>query len=194
MSELFAVYLRRLLVGALVLGTTVISGQSVNAQQLSTTDVQPEEAYVRAQVLEPFDVIEIIKDAVEVSGAAEAAAADDYVRGTIAPADLSGLGLTPDILETSISGRYFTRVEVVNGTITVTYDQPDTHENIKGRTMTFTPYQTRDGAIAWRCGNAAAPAGAVLMGTLAPVRVAAYVAPTISDSYLPEECRANFRR
>lgn len=137
---------------------------------------------IMQQVLEPFDVVETFKDAVETVGAA-----DGTPSQPIPPLDRLGAGLTP--IATDTSGRYFTSVAIFNGVIIVTYDNPETHPNIRFRTMTWTPYETPDGTIVWRCGNSPAPPGTALMGTSAAIRVAAYTAPTVVNTYLPTDCR-----
>jgi len=134
------------------------------------------------QVLEPFDVVETFKAVIEAVGAADGTPAQP-----VPPANRQGAGLTLNATDTF--GRYFTAVSIGNGVITVTYNNIDTHPQILGRTMTWTPYETPDGTIVWRCGNAASPSGAVPMGTAAAIRVAAYAAPTVLNRYLPTDCR-----
>ncbi|MGI9341255.1 MAG: pilin [Gammaproteobacteria bacterium] len=137
---------------------------------------------IRQQVLEPFGVVETFKDAVETVGAA-----DGTPTQPIPPMDRMGAGFTQSSTDTS--GRYFDRVSIVNGVIIVTYNNIETHSNLRGGTMTWTPYETPDGTIVWRCGNSFAPPGTVPMGTVAAVRVAAYIAPTVVNQYLPTDCR-----
>jgi hypothetical protein len=137
---------------------------------------------ISMQVLEPFDVIETFKDAVETAGAAAGSPSEP-----VPPADRLGAGLTPDYTDTF--GHYFSSVAIANGTITVTYNTTETNPAIRGDTITWTPYETPDGTIIWRCGNQLHPAGAQLMGSTSAVRVAAYTAPTMPNLYLPNDCR-----
>lgn len=136
---------------------------------------------ILAQVLEPFEVLETIKDAVETAGAALGSPAEPQP-----PIDRAQAGLTSQGTDTV--GRYFSRVDISNGVITVRYGN-DAHPLIDSRTLTLTPYESADGTIVWRCGNAPYPPGTQLMGTSAGVVVAAYAAPTLINSHLPYDCR-----
>jgi type IV pilus assembly protein PilA len=128
-----------------------------------------------------------ISEGMTLAASAKAAVVETYQNNGAAPADRTGAGMTANATDTS--GKYVTSVGVANGTITVTYNQADTHANVAGDTLTLTPYETPDFSIAWRCGNALAPAGTALMGTAGGVRIAAYAAPTITSNYLPAACR-----
>jgi type IV pilus assembly protein PilA len=127
-----------------------------------------------------------------LAAAAKAAVVESYQNSGQAPAargGVGGAGMTVNPLDTS--GKYVTSVAILNGTITITYNQPETHSNVQGGTLTLTPYETPDFSVTWRCGNAPAPAGAGVnpLGTKAAGRVAAYAAPTITNQYLPAACR-----
>jgi len=128
-----------------------------------------------------------ISEGMTLAASAKAAVVESFQNLGAAPADRTGAGMSATPTDTS--GKYVTSVAIANGTITITYNQADTHANVAGDTLTLTPYETPDFSVAWRCGNAAAPAGTALMGTAGGVRVAAYAAPTITSNYLPAACR-----
>ncbi|MGI9343492.1 MAG: pilin [Gammaproteobacteria bacterium] len=131
-----------------------------------------------------------VSEGMTLAAAAKAAVVESYQNSGQAPALRSGAGgagMTANATDTS--GKYVTSVGILNGTITITYAQPETHSNITGGTLTLTPYETPDFSVAWRCGNAGVPPGTNPMGTKAAGRIAAYAAPTITSQYLPAACR-----
>ena len=128
-----------------------------------------------------------VSEGMTLAAAAKAAVVESYQNNGKAPLDRKAAGMTATITDTS--GKYVTSVAIANGTITIVYNQADTHANIKGDTLTLTPYETPDFSVAWRCGNAAAPAGTALLGTAGAVQVAAYAAPTLTSNYMPAACR-----
>jgi len=142
----------------------------------------PDDNVIRAQVLEPFAIVETVKAAVAPAGVALGSPSQPRP-----PMNRSQAGMTNNATDTS--GRYFTSVGIQNGTITVTYNNAETHPNYRGDTMTWTPYETPDGTIVWRCGNAPQPSGTMPMGWSDQTVVAAYSAPTMPSIYLPSDCR-----
>ena len=85
---------------------------------------------------------------------------------------------------TDTRGKYVAQVDVIDGRVEVTFGG-DVHADIFGDTISFTPYTTGN-TIIWRCGSAAAPAGALLSGG---GTTTAHLAPTVSERYLPSSCR-----
>ena len=63
----------------------------------------------------------------------------------------------------------------------------DVHQDIFGRTISFTPYMSNGGSVIWRCGAAPAPDGATELtgGGI----TSAHQAPTVEERYLPSTCR-----
>jgi type IV pilus assembly protein PilA len=121
-----------------------------------------------------------VSEGMNMAAAAKAAVAETYLNRGIAPANRTVAGMTATATDTS--GKYVTEVEVTNGVITVEYGN-EANQNINGNTLTLTPYISVDRSVAWRCGNAAIPAGTNTMpGTT-------YVAPTVQPQYLPSACR-----
>jgi len=142
-----------------------------------------QDVVIRAQVLEAFDAVETIQDAIEVAG---------VVLGSqnmpVPPADRSETGLSA--FATDTVGLYFNSVAIWNGSIIVTYGN-EANPLIFAETLSFTPYESVDGSIVWRCGNAPYPAGTWLMGTSSGVLTATYIAPSAGmlSRYLPPQCR-----
>lgn len=112
---------------------------------------------------------------------AKAPVVDAYTNGGVAPVNRAAAGMTP--LATDSRGNYVNSVEVVDGRIDVTFGGPLAHQDIIGGKISITPYELPDNTVVWRCGNAAAPGGALLNGG------AVHLAPTIDLRYLPAECR-----
>ena len=128
-----------------------------------------------------------ISEGMTLAASAKAAVVETFQNNGAAPADRLGAGMSAN--DTDTSGKYVTSVGIINGTITVTYNQADTHANVRGLTLTLTPYETPDFSVAWRCGNALQPAGTAPMGTFGAINAAVYAAPTIASNYLPAACR-----
>jgi type IV pilus assembly protein PilA len=144
----------------------------------------PPNDVTRAQVLEPFDVVETIQHAVEIAGAA--LGSPNQPRP---PVDRTEAGLTA--IPTDTVGHYFVSVGVWNGVITVTYGS-EARPQLSTETLSWTPYESVDGTIVWRCGFAPYPAGTLLMGTASGSSVlASYVPPSAGmlPAYLPSACR-----
>ncbi len=139
---------------------------------------------IRAQVLEPFKVVQNFQAAVEAAGVALGSSTAPQP-----PIDRTEAGLTAQ--ETDTQGRYFESIDIVNGTITVRYGN-NAHPAIANETISWTPYESADGTIVWRCGYASAPPGSSLMGVSnAGGAIAAYIAPSanLDPRYFPYECR-----
>ena len=126
--------------------------------------------------------IDELEAAIEAAGAALGSPGEPD-----APANRSAAGLTNDPTDTV--GRYFDSVAVSYGVIIVTYDTSETNAAIRSRTMTWTPYESLDGTIVWRCGAAPRPDNTEPMGWAGQTSVAAYTAPTMPLEYLPAGCR-----
>ena len=128
---------------------------------------------VRAQVAE----------GVSLAAAAKTPVIDAFHQTGQPPADRIEAGLSP--LATDTTGKYVSGVDVLDGRIDVTFGN-DAHAEIFGRTMSFTPYMSGTNSIAWRCGDAVAPAGAPLTGGGVTT---VHQAPSVETRYLPGACR-----
>lgn len=138
---------------------------------------------IRAQVTEGLNL----------AAAAKAAVAESYAQSGQAPADRATAGMTTTYTDTS--GKYVTGVQITNGTIVVTFGN-QVNKVISGKTIGITPYETPDKSVAWKCGNATAPAGAVLLGTAGGGTKSAVDTGTLAstsgfEKYLPAACRTN---
>lgn len=122
-----------------------------------------------------------VSEGITFAAAAKGPVVDAYTNGGIAPANRAASGLTP--LATDSRGSYVSSVEIVDGRIDVTFGGPLAHQDIIGRTLSLTPYETAENSIVWRCGNAPVPVGTPLKGG------APHKAPTLNIRYLPASCR-----
>jgi len=134
-----------------------------------------------------------ISEGMTLAASAKSAVAEAFANNGEAPANRTEAGMDDTIGDGSeTQGNYVQSVQVVNGTITITYGNR-ANSVINGGSISLTPYETTDLSVVWRCGNAPAPSGAGvnLLGTLGGTQVSAYVAPTgnIVDKYLPASCR-----
>ena len=131
---------------------------------------------IRAQVTEGLNL----------ASRAKASVSEAFYDFGEAPADRADAGMSPTAADTS--GVYVASIEVVDGTLVVTYGN-DANPAINGESLTLTPYETANNTVVWRCGTAPAPTGLSPMGTAGGGHVSAYVAPTVLDRYLPSACR-----
>ena len=129
-----------------------------------------------------------VTEGIGLASIAQAAVAEEFLTEGLPPTDRADAGLSADATDTS--GRYVSSVEIANGVLTVTYDN-NANPRITAagtNTLTFTPYESADLSLLWRCGTAPAPAGAELLGTAAGMATA-YVAPTLPAQFMPAACR-----
>ena len=127
-----------------------------------------------------------VSEGLTLAAAAKAAVAESFSDRGEAPADREAAGMTATATDTS--GKYVSSVEVTNGTITITYGN-EVNAVVDAETLTLTPYESVDLSVVWRCGNAPAPANTVELGTAGAGVIAAYVAPSLLDKYMPSSCR-----
>jgi len=107
---------------------------------------------------------------------------DAYLQTGAAPADRPAAGLSPNA--TDASGGYVSAVEIVDGRIDVVFNGPRVHAAIAGGRLSLTPYESASGSsVAWQCGYADLPPGALLIAG------AAHQTPSIEVRYLPGACR-----
>jgi type IV pilus assembly protein PilA len=100
-----------------------------------------------------------------------------------------------DRVATDASGRYFTSIDVNNGTLTITYGN-DANANITGKFLSIQPYLNPAGDVVWMCGNADETAITGLSansaedgsGNDSTDRDGAN--NDITDKYVPSNCRA----
>ena len=94
---------------------------------------------------------------------------------------------------TETSGKYVSSVDIVLGAIVITYGN-EANAKINTLTLGITPYETLDQSVAWKCGNAAAPANTQPLGTSGGGTAATPDGGTLAtaalEKYLPKACRA----
>ena len=126
---------------------------------------------VRAQVTE----------GINMAGRAKVPVVEAYSNDGTAPANRTAAGMTP--APTDTSGGYVSQVDISNGRIEITVGGPRAHSEIVGDRLSLTPYEHGTNSVAWRCGYAAPPQGALLNGG------EAHQPPTVDPRYLPSICR-----
>jgi type IV pilus assembly protein PilA len=123
-----------------------------------------------------------ISEGLQMAAGAKVPIVDDYTNSGVAPIDRAAAGMSP--LPTDTRGAYVSQVAVTNGRIDIMFGGPRAHQDIIGQTLSVTPYVSVGNAIAWRCGNAAAPVGGALLNGGAN-----HLPPTVASRYLPSSCR-----
>jgi type IV pilus assembly protein PilA len=108
---------------------------------------------------------------------------DAFTNSGAPPADRVAIGLSA--APTDTQGAYVSQVNIDDGRIDITFGNR-AHQDIFGETLSLTPYLTAGSTVTWRCGNAPAPAGALLTGGGVTT---AHLAPTVEERYLPSICR-----
>ena len=128
-----------------------------------------------------YTVRDQIAEGINIAAGAKVPIVDAYSLLGVAPASRVEAGMTPNPTETA--GNHVSGVDIVDGRIDITFGGPSAHEDIIGETLSVTPYITAGNTVAWRCGNAPAPVGALFQGG------AGHQAPTLDNRYLPSVCR-----
>ena len=123
-----------------------------------------------------------VSEGLNFAAAAKVPVIDSYTNAGVPPATRVEAGMSVNAADTS--GSYVTQVEITNGRIDITFGN-DAHADIQGDTLSLTPYVSGN-TVAWRCGNAPAPAGVLMTGGGI---TAAHIAPTVDPRYLPSTCR-----
>jgi uncharacterized membrane protein YhaH (DUF805 family)/Tfp pilus assembly major pilin PilA len=124
-----------------------------------------------------------VSEGLNLAAATKVAVVEAFQRNRAAPVDRRDAGLSADATDTR--GTYVESIDVAGGTIVVTYGAA-ANGVIAGRALALQPYVMSDQAIAWRCGEGAAPGGGVAMDAGAPT---ADVVTDLEPRYLPSACR-----
>ncbi len=132
-----------------------------------------------------------VAEGVNMAAGAKTPIVDAFLQRGEAPVNRLQAGMTANATDTQ--GNYVSEVEVVNGRLQVTFGNRASQQ-IDTMTLSLTPYETVDGSIIWRCGNAPQPtsSGGVAydpMGTSGGGQAAAYLASSVPVQYLPATCR-----
>jgi type IV pilus assembly protein PilA len=129
-----------------------------------------------------------VSEGMTLAASAKVSVAEAFGNRGEAPLNRTEAGMTATATDTS--GNYVSSVQVATGTITITYGN-GANQVILAETLSLTPYESVDLSVIWRCGSAAAPNGAALLGTAGGGQTAAYVAPSAGmlPKYVPSACR-----
>ena len=101
------------------------------------------------------------------------------------PENRSAAGLSSSAFDTQTN--FISAVDIDNGVIIFTFGN-SADEAIDGLQLPFTPYESRDLTIVWRCGFDYAPSGMSLLGTSSGGNLASYMVPTIPEALIPHPC------
>ena len=139
-------------------------------------------ATLATSVYQTYTVRAQVAEGVNMASSAKVPIVDAYLQDGVAPANRVAAGLSANPADTS--GGYVSGINIVNGRIDVTYGGPRAHAAIAGQTLSLTPYVgVGVNAVGWRCGNASAPAGALMNGG------DPHIAATVENRYMPQSCR-----
>jgi type IV pilus assembly protein PilA len=122
-----------------------------------------------------------VSEGLSLASGPKAAVMEIFGRTGAAPADRLEAGLSADPTDTA--GLYVDSVDVVRGTVVVTYSA-NANAAIAGSVLAIRPYVMPDNRVAWRCGQGPVPDGAIAMD--------AQATPFTTDimaRYLPSACR-----
>ncbi len=141
-------------------------------------------ASIAMSAYQTYTVRAQVAEALNMAAGAKVPIVDAFNMTGTPPADRAAAGMTPDATDTQ--GRYVAQVDVDNGRVDITFGK-NSHQDIFGETISFTPYMSLSGSVIWRCAGAAAPIGSVELSGGGVTSV--HVAPTIDTRYLPSSCR-----
>ena len=127
-----------------------------------------------------------VTEGLSLAGNAKTPITDSFLDRGEAPTNRAQAGLSANATDTQ--GNYVQSVAVTNGRVDIVFGNR-ANVLINGLTVTLTPYEALDFSVVWRCGNAPVPGGLNPMGTAGGGVTAAYVAPTVSNRFLPASCR-----
>ena len=132
---------------------------------------------IRAQVAEGLNM----------AAMAKAPVVDAFLSNGQGPVNRAQAGMSVNPADTQ--GKYVSSIAINNGVVVVTYGN-ESNAIIQGLTLTMTPYEAVDLSVVWRCGNAPVPAGGLpTTGTIGGGNAAVYIAPTVTNQYMPSGCR-----
>jgi type IV pilus assembly protein PilA len=136
---------------------------------------------VRAQVAE----------GINLAGSAKTPIVDSFLSTGQAPANRSEAGLSP--VKTDTFGKYVLSVDIQNGRVDIEFGN-SANTAIENFVLSVTPYETTDGSVIWRCGQAPTPAStggsvAVPLGSKGTGSAAVFKNTTVNERFLPSTCR-----
>ena len=125
-----------------------------------------------------------VSEGMNLAAAAKAAVAETFLNRGKAPADRTAAGMSANATDTT--GKYVTGINVVNGTITISYGN-EANAAINAATLNLVPYISVDNSVSWMCGGANAPTPTVMNGVT--VTGGGTLAGAAMVKYLPAACR-----
>jgi hypothetical protein len=133
--------------------------QGVNAQRPSVAEMQ---AQIDALTYPYDEPAAQVRTALDILPTFQEAVVRSFRTMGEVPANRSEAGLTALATDTSTS--IISAVGIVNGSIVFTFNGFQADASISGKTLTFTPYETPDMTVVWRCGHESAPPGHPIPG------------------------------
>ena len=118
-----------------------------------------------------------VTEGLNLSGEVETGAAEYYANDGSWPTALSQAGIP-----SAPTGKYVSSVNVVTGSIQVTYGN-QANAKIAAGTLSIVPYLDTNMDVVWVCGNHTPPTGTTLATGVTAT------ATSIADRYLPQTCR-----
>src|ERR1700691_1128200 len=118
-----------------------------------------------------------VTEGLNLSGEIETGAAEFYANDGSFPTTLSQAGIA-----SAPFGKYVTGVQIVTGSIQVTYGN-QANSKIAAGTLSIVPYLDTNMDIVWVCGNHTNPTNTVLATGVSKA------ATSLADRYLPQTCR-----
>jgi hypothetical protein len=182
MNTLRALCHHRMVAGVMMIGIAILLTQPVHAQRPSLADLQAQIDNLQG----PLDPeVAQVRTALDLLPEFQQAVARHFWETGEAPANRTEAHLTATGNDTNTN--YISSVNIFNGTIVVTFGNY-ADALITTKTLTFTPYETPDLTIIWRCGAEPQPINTALLGTAGGGTTAAYVTPTIPPSTYSDPC------
>jgi type IV pilus assembly protein PilA len=127
-----------------------------------------------------------VSEGMSLVAAAKTAVAESFANTGKAPATRTAAGMSAN--DTDTAGSYVSKVGVLNGRITVTYSSvapQKANALINGKTITFTPYISKDNSVSWNCqGDTAVPPPTATIMTGSATALG-----TVAAKYMPKNCR-----
>ncbi len=136
-----------------------------------------------------------VSEGMTLSGDLKAAIAETYAQTGVWP-DFADLNLTDAagtaLDATSKQGRYVSQIDVVDGSIEITYGNAANAAigDPNNFTVGIKAWVNPNGDLVWQCGNASDPANTV--DTDGAGNASGTPATTVIDKYLPASCRTGF--
>lgn len=124
-----------------------------------------------------------LAEGVSLAASGKTAVIDAFLQSGRPPADREEAGMSSE--PTDSRGKYVASVTIEDARIDVMFGN-DSHAEIFGKTISFTPYMSGSNAVVFRCGDAPEPAGAPLSGGGVET---VHKPSEVEVRYLPTACR-----